>query len=79
MRLAKAILLVLIFMATTVIGFAQSDEGDQPTLLVYSSVKQLLSGDVTDGILIPEVEGHLEHYAPEWAVMVQVAAISSER
>jgi hypothetical protein len=69
MRFVTLPLVTLLIFLTAVIGFAQGDEGDQPTLLVYSSVKQLLSGDVTDGILIPEVESHLEHYAPEWSVM----------
>jgi len=69
MRPLIFVLFALLMTVGAMTGFAHDGEGDEPTLLVYSSVKQLLGGDVIEGMFIPEIEDHLEHFDPAWAVV----------
>jgi len=61
--------LALLLMTNSVTTFAQQGDDEESTLIVYSSVSQLLAGDVTIGISIPEMQQTIDHFTPDWAVV----------
>ncbi len=66
-----ALVFALLMSVGSFVTFAQESEpaSDEPTLIVYSSVEQLLGGDVTIGIPIAAVAEELGNFDPTWSVV----------
>ncbi|MEP7293941.1 MAG: hypothetical protein ABI835_19295 [Chloroflexota bacterium] len=68
MRRILFVCFALIMTIGATFGFAHDGE-HEPTLIVYSTVSDLLAGDVSMGATIPEMNEELEAFLPDWAVV----------
>src|SRR5690606_6341802 len=62
-------LLALLIVFVSVVAVVAQDAADEPTLLLYSTVERMLSGDMANAVDVATVEADLAAYPEDWVVL----------